>query len=127
GGIACEAGDANLTFATQIGVTRGSGGFFSIRTMLELAMPAIPDDFRKLTLEDALLHSWVDGDEIKLQFYLERLEGDFASLDFVVETTMMEEGDYRGGYVLTVFEARDDMDPDLGRWEARGAVQCMAE
>jgi hypothetical protein len=127
GGIGCEAKDQNLAFDTQIGTTRGSGGFYSIRTALDVALPGIPDDLRKLTLENALLHSWVDGDEIKLHFYVEREEGPFASLDFVVETTMVEEGDYRGGYVLTVYEAQDDMDPDLGRWTAEGSIDCMAE
>jgi len=127
GGIGCEATDQNLSFQTDIGMTRGSGGFFSIRTALDVALPGIPDDLRKLSLENALLHSWVDGDEIKLHFYVERQEGPFASLDFVIETTMMEEGDYRGGYVLTVYEAQDDMAPDSGRWTAEGGIDCMAE
>lgn len=127
GGIACAAKDENLAFETQIGMTRGSGGFYGVRPALDVALAGVPENVRKLALEDALLHSRVDGDEIKLHVSIERQAGPFASLDFVIETRMVEEGGYRGGYVLSVYEAQHGMDPGRGRWTAEGRIGCMAE
>ena len=42
---------------------------------------AVPDDLRNLPLDGMLIHSWLDGDEVKLQFYFERQDGEFASID----------------------------------------------
>lgn len=112
GGLGCEARDTNLSFAVDTAVARGMGGpFFEFHATLDLMMDGVPDDLRKLTLDEALTHSWLDGKELKLQFYVERQDGDYASIDFVVETTMVEEGEYRGGYLLTVVTPETPMPP----------------
>lgn len=127
GGLGCEAEDANLRFSIDTAVSRGMGGaFFNLRASLDIAVEGVPDDLRKLTLDDALTHSWLDGDEVKLQFYVEREEGDFASVDFTVETRAAgEDGEHRGDYALTVFAAGSGGDPQT--LSAQGAVACMVE
>jgi hypothetical protein len=128
GGLGCEAKDANVVFAVDTAVTRGMGGaFFEFHATLDLAMDGVPDDLRKLTLDEALTHSWLDGEELKLQFYVERPEGDYASIDFLVETAMVEEGEYRGGYVLTVVTPETPYAPDPEVRSATGDVICYVE
>ena len=103
------------------------GPFFNFHATLDLAMDGVPDDLRKLTLDDALTHSWLDGKEVKLQFYVERQDGDYASVDFVVETAMVEEGLYRGGYILTVVTPETPYAPDPAERSATGEVVCYVE
>jgi hypothetical protein len=127
GGLGCEAEDQSLKFAAESGVSRGMGGaFFNLKASLDIAMEGVPDDLKALTLDEALVHSWLDGDELKLQFYVERQEGDFASVDFVVETAMVEEGEYRGGYALTIFAARPG-EPEAETRVVAGEVVCFVE
>lgn len=122
GGIGCEAEDASVKFSAESGVSRGMGGaFFNLKASLDIAMEGVPADLRKLTLDDALTHSWLDGDELKLQFYVERQEGDFASVDFIVETTTIEEGSTAGTYVLTVYGSGAEA------LSAEGRVSCIVE
>ena len=123
GGLWCNAKDLNLEFHVETGVSRGvGGGFFNLRGSLDIAMQGVPEDLRKLSLDNALVHSWLDGDEAKLQFYFERAEGDFASVDFVVETKVIEEGAYAGEYLLTAFAS-----PHSEPLSAQGRVDCGAE
>jgi hypothetical protein len=128
GGIGCEASDQSLTFEVGIGVSRGTGGaFFNLKATLDIAMEGVPEDLKHLTLDDALVHSWLDADELRLQFYTERQEGDFASVDFTVETRSAEEGSTAGEYILTVFETRSGQEPDMETWSAQGRVTCIVE
>jgi hypothetical protein len=128
GGLGCEAKDASVSFEVDAGVTRGMGGpFLNFRATLAVAIDRVPDDLRELTLDDALTHSWLDGEEVKLQFYVERQEGDFASVDFVIEAMMVEEGLYRGGYVLNVFSSETPYAPEPVETSAAGEVICYVE
>ena len=123
GGLWCDAEDQSLEFHAETGVSRGvGGGFFNLRGSLDIAKQGVPEDLRKLSLDNALVHSWLDGDEAKLQFYFERQEGDFASVDFVVETKVIEEGAYAGEYLLTVFAS-----PHSEPLSVQGHVACGAE
>jgi hypothetical protein len=128
GGLGCEAKDANVAFAVDTAVTRGMGGaFFEFHATLDVMMDGVPDDLRKLALDEALTHSWLDGREVKLQFYFERPEGSFASLDFLVEAESVEEGLYRGRYVLDVFSSETPYAPEPVESTATGAVVCYVE
>ena len=126
GGLWCDAKDANVTFEATAGVTRGTGAFFQLKGTLDVAIEEIPEDLRNLPLDGMLIHSWLDGDEVKLQFYFERQDGEFASIDLTVETEMVDEGEYRGGYVLTILESRPS-EPELGQWSAQGEATCGDE
>jgi hypothetical protein len=128
GGIGCAAEDANIRFDAEAAVSRGMGGvFLNFRSAAELMMPGVPDDLRRLTLDDALTHSWLDGDEVKLQFYVERQEAAFASVDLAVETGQVEEGEYRGTYALVVYASPAEDGPEADRIEASGPVVCYVE
>ncbi len=126
GGLWCDAEDQSLKFEASTGVTRGTGAFFQFKGTLDVKMAGVPDDLRNLPLDGMLIHSWLDADEAKLQFYFERAEGEFASVDLTVETEGVEEGEYRGDYALTVFESRAG-EPELATWTAQGKVSCGAE
>jgi hypothetical protein len=128
GGLGCEAKDAHVDFNIDTAVTRGMGGpFFNFKAALAIALEGVPDDLRHLDFDDALTHSWLDGKAVKLQFYAERQEGDFASVGFVVETAMVEEGLYRGEYTLTVFAPESPAATETGELSATGAVVCYVE
>lgn len=127
GGVGCDAGDETVTLTLGIGMTRGSGGFFSIDGNLDIADPAVPADLRSLSLDDKLIHSWVDGDVLKLQFYTERYEGEFAYLNLTIEADAKDEGSYPGTYSLTVFAPQPGDDPEAAPWTASGPVDCMVE
>jgi hypothetical protein len=128
GGFGCTAEDANLTFNADAAMSRGMGGMIiNLTASVAIGMEGIPADFRSLTLDDALTHSWVDGDELKLQFYAERQAEPFASLDLTVETKIVEEGAYRGTYALAVFAEPPESDPDRDMWLAEGVVTCFVE
>ena len=98
GGLWCDAEDQSLKFAASTGVTRGTGAFFQFKGLLEVKLDGVPEDLRNLPLDGMLIHSWLDADEAKLQFYFERRDGEFASVDLTVETERVEEGEYRGEY-----------------------------
>lgn len=128
GGLGCEASDLSLKFVVETAVSRGMGGaFFNLRASLDVAMEGVPDDLRKLTLDEALVHSWLDGEEVKLMFYMEREDGEFATVDFVVETSQVREGEYRGDYIFTAFEVRPDSESGFAAWAAQGHVLCLVE
>jgi hypothetical protein len=127
GGIGCEARDARVALDIGIGMTRGSGGFFSVAGMLDVTSTDLPADLASLALDDKLIHSWVDGEELKLHFYHERSDGDFASLSLVIEAEAMEEGAYAGTYVVTAFGVVPAGGSAVDTWSIAGSVVCYAE
>jgi len=128
GGFGCSAGDGSLRFKAESAMSRGMGGvFLDFRASLAIALEGISDDLRTLTLDDALTHSWIDGEALKLRFYHERQAEPFGSVDFIVDTAMVDEGTYRGHYTLTVFDAVPTGDADREMWTAEGYVTCYVE
>jgi hypothetical protein len=127
GALWCEAEDQVLTFRARSGVSRGiNGGFLKFTADLQVKLGDVPADFRQLQFdESSLSHRWLDRKQLKLRLHRERAAGPAGYLVFVVETDAVEEGQYRGGYELTVFDTAND---GRGRsWEVRGAVSCSAE
>ncbi|MCB1500716.1 MAG: hypothetical protein KDK07_13160 [Bauldia sp.] len=109
-------------------MSRGMGGvFLNLSASVVIAMAGVPEDMRRLTLDDAMTHSWIDGDELKLQFYVERQAEPFASVDLTVETEAVEEGEYRGRYALAVFAEPAENDAGRDMWMAEGDVTCFVE
>ena len=128
GGFSCMAGDESLRFAAESGLSRGMGGvFLNFRARLDITLEGISEELKSLTLDEALTHSWIDGDELKLQFYHEAPDEPFRSVDFVIETAAVDEGAYRGHYTLTIFETTSSDDADGEMWTAEGYVTCYAE
>lgn len=128
GGFSCSAGDDSLRFKAESGMSRGMGGvLLGFRARLDITLDGISEDLKSLTLDDALTHSWIDGKSIKLQFYSERPDEPFRSVDFIVETAAVDEGAYRGQYTLTIFDTPVSDDADREMWTAEGYVTCYAE
>lgn len=128
GGFSCLAGDQSLSFKAEAATSRGMGGvILDLRASIAVKLEGISDDLRKVALDGALTHSWIDGDELKLQFYHERSVEPFGSLDLVVETAAVDEGAYRGHYALTIFDTPASEEADREMWTAEGYATCYAE
>ena len=128
GGFSCMAGDDSLRFAAESGMSRGMGGvLLGFRARLDITLEGMSEELKSLTLDDALTQSWIDGKSIKLQFYTERPDEPFRSVDFIVETAAVDEGAYRGHYRLTVFDTPSSADADREMWTAEGYATCYAE
>lgn len=69
--------------------------------------------FRKLNLNDALTQHWIGGKDFKLRLYIERSEGLFGAVEFIVDTKAADEGEYKGSYSLSV----ENMRPEKSRGE----------
>ena len=127
GGIGCEIRDGQVSLDLAIGMTRGSGGFYSIDGTLALAAASLPADFRSLALDERLIHSWIDGGELKLHFYHEREAGAFMSLDLVIEAEAVEDGLYAGDYAVSVFGLAPSPGAETDTWSVTGTVVCLVE
>lgn len=128
GGLSCEVADANLKLAVESGVTRGMGGpFFNFKAGAEILNAAVHPDLKALTLDDKLVHHWLDGKTLKLSFYQETAEDKpHAYVDITIDTQSDEEGSYNGDYQLSIFAA----EPPEGAEnpvELSGKVTCFVE
>ena len=124
GTLDCAAKDKVIDFAALSTVPYGQGGpFLNFQAELNLLLEEAPDDFRHLKLDRShLVHHWIDAREIKLLLYWERIEGDHASVEFVVETRRRPDDDTsRGRYRLKLFTVMNDNSKMI---ERRGAVSC---
>lgn len=129
GGLWCSVDDERLKLSVETGMSHGMGGaLFNFKASAELLDKQIAADFRKLTLDDKLVHHWVDRDETRLSFYTERSEGDFGSVDIIIETMGdREEGDIPGTYELAYFETSRQTSGDDGFIRFSGKVACGGE
>lgn len=129
GGLWCNVDDANLKLDVESGVTHGMGSpFFSFKAAGELKGKDVATDFQKLTLDDKLVHSWLDGDEVRLLFYTERTDGEFGSVQITIETVMAadEEG-YEGTYQVSYFEGTRQKGEEDGFRRFEGKLTCGVE
>jgi hypothetical protein len=129
GGLWCTIDDEHLAMTVESGVTHGLGSpLFNFQASAELKGDGIAADFRNLSLDDKLVHHWLDSDETRLSFYAERADGDFGSVEIVIETMGdAEEGDLPGTYQLSYFEAARQKDDDDGYLRFEGKVSCGGE
>jgi hypothetical protein len=131
GGLWCTIDDANVKMTVESGVSHGLGGpIFNMRAAAELLVKDVADDFRKLTLDDKLVHSWIDGDETRLLFYAER-QGDkpFGSIEIAIQTAGDREDDVeiKGKYEVSYFEAERQQGGNDGFIRLTGDVSCGGE
>ena len=130
GGLWCNIDDANLKLNVESGVTHGMGGpFFNFKASAELLAKDVADDFRHLTLDNKLVHSWLDGDETRLLLYVEREGGKpFGSVEILIETSGdREEIDLKGTYEVSYFEAARQQGDNTGLVKIIGDVTCGGE
>ena len=105
GDLGCEIKDQNLTFDFNTLINRGTGLFLGGETRFEAARPEVQQQLRKLDQTKLqLVHSWYEGNEIRLLFYAEHQDDqvDFASVTLTVLTATDANDDYVGTYTLTV-------------------------
>jgi hypothetical protein len=132
GGLWCTIDDANLKMTVESGVTHGMGGpFFNFKASAELVDGGVAPDFRKLVLDDKLVHSWLEGGDTRLLFYTER-DGDkpHGYLSITIKTLADpedEEVDAIGTYELTYFEAERQKGEDTGYKSFKGEASCGGE
>lgn len=128
GGFWCDALDKNVKFHVTSGTQRGgAGALLNFKADLEILLKNVPPDFRKPDLSSALTQHWIDGKDFKLRLYTERNEGLFGAVEFVVDTKVVDEGEYKGSYSLSVESMRSEKDSEAKRWKARGKIACSAE
>lgn len=131
GGFWCDADDASIAIVIEGGLSRSiPGPPFSLDGSLTVKLPDAPDDFRDIEIgPDDLAQSWIDGGDLRFELYRERAEDPFASISFVVKTTLAgepDEGSYTGAYTLSIFASSDDGDDPL-ELAAGGAIDCGME
>ncbi len=101
--------------------------FFDFKAAAEIKDQRVLADFRKLTLDDKLVHHWL-GDEVKLSFYTEvEKESAIYSFDLVIETAMVEDsdGEYKGSYKITSNGPAPEGED--GTVEITGEISCGAD
>ncbi len=130
GGLWCDAADSSIKLEVRSGVTRGMGGpFFDFQGGIEVLAPGIVPAFRKLDLKDKLIHSWLDGDEAKLEFYHEADAGDRVDqFSLVIETEALPDtdGEYAGTYRIVAY-GPPAAGTEEGRLELTGKATCGAD
>jgi hypothetical protein len=105
GDLGCEIKDDNLVFDFNTLINRGTGLFLGGETRFETARPEVIQALRKLDQNKLqLIHSWYEGNEIRLLFYAEHQDNqvDFASVRLTVLTAADANDDFVGAYTLTV-------------------------
>jgi hypothetical protein len=128
-GMSCEASDKAVKLAIEAGISRGVGDdFFSFKGELDILAPGAPKDFRKIVFEkDNLTQRWLDSRNLKLRIYRERTGEPHGHVDIVIEAWPRkdEELEYRGGYVLTIFDI-PKAGADGKTTTLKGRVTCSA-
>jgi hypothetical protein len=129
GGMSCTIDDPSLKLELGSGLGRRIGAdLFNFRAELEIRMATIPPDFRALQMDRAaLVQSWLDREELKLDLYLERVTTPHGYIELAIQTRNIEEGTYVGRYVLTIYDTDDKLDVEPRTLEARGEVKCLVE
>lgn len=109
GGFSCSADDENLKFTAESAFSYGLGGqLVNFKAEARVLVAGTPPTLTTLSLDDALVHSWLYGTELKLRLYRETA-GDTTHgfVEIVVETKAPDADatEYSGTYKLVVFSA----------------------
>lgn len=124
GGFNCAVKDKNVTLEAEAGFSYSLGGILNFRGQLDLPADLAQKGLDKVVLDQSsLTHHWMHDGELRLLVHAESGDGQpFAALDFVMMTTVDEEGlNYDGTYSLKVEGA--DLDEPVRR---TGKVSCSA-
>lgn len=131
GGLSCAAEDEAVTLSLDGGVARGMGGaLFSFSGSAEIHAGQIEDDLRATEFaRDHVAQYWLDGEVLKLRLYRER-EGNapHGYVEVVVDTAYdIKEGEFRGDYLVSVYDMTDAQNSEAETAELSGAVSCFVE
>jgi hypothetical protein len=128
GGFDCSVDDTNLTFEAASPLGRGMGSpILDLKTSLKIKMKDTPTDLATPDFKDALVHSWMAGDDLRLHYYRER-EGNVPHgyVELVIKTVLTaEEVETTGTYELEVFST--DNGGEGRSLKATGPITCSVE
>ena len=130
GGISCESEGGAAAVVIESGVTRGMGSpVFNFRASTEITDMSVADDLRKLDFDgEHLAQYWLDGQELKMVLYRERVgDAPHGYVEVVVLTKAGEEGSYDGSYTLTAFDMANDTSGEGKTVTLEGTVSCFVE
>ncbi|MCR6499289.1 hypothetical protein MUO32_09620 [Shinella sp. CPCC 101442] len=105
GGFSCAVEDKNVSFEAEAGFSYSLGGILNFRGTLTLPADLAQKGLDKVALDQSsLTHHWLHDGELRLLVHAEAGENQpFATLDFVVLTTVDEDGlNFEGTYTLKV-------------------------
>ncbi len=132
GSFSCSIDDKVANFEATAVVSHGIGEQISnLRAALEVRVPGIPEDLRKLDLSEHVTQKWYLGRDLKLRLYRER-EGDKAHgyVELVVQAYRnkgKDDTDYSGNYLLTVYVLPEGGGSDGKTITRRGRATCSGE
>ncbi|MEQ1944903.1 hypothetical protein ABMA32_21000 [Mesorhizobium sp. VNQ89] len=134
GGINCEAKDEVVTFDVGAGVSRGMGAaIFSFDGTVTIKDPKIAPDLTNTKFElDNVAQYWLDGEELRLRLYRERV-GDkphgYVELEILTKarTGDDDEGLYAGRYQLSTYDTLDENTVEAVTSSYEGKVSCFVE
>ena len=124
GGFSCAVDDKNVSFVGEAGFSYSLGGILNFRGTLDLPADLAQKGLDKVTLDQtSLTHHWLHDGELRLLVHAESGENQpFAALDFVMLTTVDEEGlNFVGTYTLKV--EGEKFDEPVRR---NGKIACSA-
>lgn len=123
GGFTCSVDDQNIKLDVAGTLSRSIPGAFNIQGSLEFKK----DELKNLNIAkiEELPEFWLNKGQLNVRVYKETTEGDFASADLVIQTTMKnEDGEFEGSYELNTYigDAQDQTTKVL-----QGAIKCSVE
>lgn len=129
GGLSCTIEDASVTSEIQAGVTRGMGSpIFSFQGTLAVKAKGLGVDLANTTFEqEHVAQYWLDGEELRLVIYRERMQGEHAyvQLTILARADPDEESTYAGEYVLSAYEGAGGGEGKNFQFD--GVVECFVE
>jgi hypothetical protein len=132
GSISCSATTGRATLAAELAIGHITAGpIANAGGTIELKGRDIPADLATITLDrDALVHHWLEGEQINLHFYKERGDGKpFGYVEAVVTTHKVAKSDfdYAGRFRLKASYFRKEGDADPIEFQLIGRVTCSGD
>lgn len=129
GGVSCTIEDAAVVADVEGGVTRGMGSpLFSFHGTLSVKADGLGADLAQTTFEqDHVAQYWLDGEELRLLLYRERMQGEHAYVELTIRTQAdpEEESTYAGDYTLSAYEGAGGGEGKTFQFD--GEVSCFVE
>lgn len=128
--LSCEVDDTSMALTISGVISRGLGArIMNFAAEGKLKAPGVADDLRALKYEqEHLVHTWLDGKDLKLLVYREREGNRHGYVQITIETKLKpkSDGEYRGRYVAEVHDLPEGASEGKTT-KLRGAITCSAE
>jgi hypothetical protein len=132
GAFDCSGGSGAFHIEATLAVGPAAGGpIANAGGRLDILTRRLPSDLETVTLDrEALVHHWLEGDQVNLHFYKERDAGrPFGYVEAVITTRKQGKGeaDYAGRFRLKVSYLKKDGDATPVEFMTTGWVHCAAQ